>query len=201
MAPSLSPGRDVDIDNLIRTPKCSLANVHHFKDGGKRLLMFSNIDKCVKFIEASSVSKNTLFVISSGSLGRYLVPRIIDYKCVSIIYIFTCNIATQVHWAIQYVDKINIFDHELDLLVRLTRDLAEYYMRKALTSMKKSQQSLPYLRCAKTLFEKANIVDKESYGIGELRRIDSFIRQFEEYSPDEQRLRDGAMISVECSER
>ena len=63
--------------------------------------------------------------ISSGSLGRHIIPRIHpQHGHVYSFYIFCGLMANYTDLIIDYLDVIQIFDHEKDLLVRLIRDLS-----------------------------------------------------------------------------
>ncbi|CAF1164210.1 unnamed protein product [Rotaria magnacalcarata] len=191
---------DIDIDNLIRTPYFNLTDSKEFDGAQKVLWMFSNVDDCVKFIDSPSSSETTIFVISSGSLGRKLVPRIFNNKRIYAIYIFTCNILTQIDWAIHYVDKVLMFVHELDLLIRLPKDIADYYVRKALKTIENPRQSLHYLYWSKKLLNKANNVDRLNGITVKVKQIEAFIERIEACSSNCQTWKNNTRISVECNE-
>jgi hypothetical protein len=200
MAASRSSKNDIDIDNLIKIPRPYIFDEHQLDNNRKILWTFSNVDDCVRFINTSSDYGSTLFVIASGVLGRKLVPQIFNHKRVYAIYIFTCNIFINIDWVSSYMDKVLMFDHELDLLSRLTKDIAEYYVRKALETIENLQHSLHYLQWAKKLLYKANIVDERSSPTMKLKQIEAFIEQVEKYSSNDQKWEDSIKHGVECDE-
>jgi hypothetical protein len=80
-------------------------------------------EKAIKEIEINH-EKQIIF-ISSGSLGRYIIPNIISkYSNVYSFYIFCDSFERHVDLALDYRHCLQIFDHELDLLVRLMRDIS-----------------------------------------------------------------------------
>ncbi|CAF1062696.1 unnamed protein product [Rotaria sp. Silwood1] len=190
---------EMDIDNLIRVPYFYSIDNIRYENLQKMLWMFSNVDDCIEFIDALSNFDTTLFVISSGSLGRKLVPKIIKNNKIYSIYIFTCNILAQMDWAINYVDKVLMFNHEFDLLTRLANDIADYYVQKALKNIENLQLSLQYLNWAKKLHSKATIVNGLNNISVKLKYLESFIEQVEAYSDDWKKSHDDdTKLSVEC---
>ncbi|CAF4973152.1 unnamed protein product, partial [Rotaria sp. Silwood1] len=197
--PSLFSKVEMDIDNLIRVPYFYSIDNIRYENLQKMLWMFSNVDDCIEFIDALSNFDTTLFVISSGSLGRKLVPKIIKNNKIYSIYIFTCNILAQMDWAINYVDKVLMFNHEFDLLTRLANDIADYYVQKALKNIENLQLSLQYLNWAKKLHSKATIVNGLNNISVKLKYLESFIEQVEAYSDDWKKSHDDdTKLSVEC---
>jgi hypothetical protein len=93
------------------------------------LKYFSSIDKALEYIHQNPDKK--IFFISSGTIGRIVVPKIADLPQIHGIYIFCANISLQTDWAGDYADKINaMLEHQDDLLQRLTRDIADYLEKK-----------------------------------------------------------------------
>ena len=93
------------------------------------LKYFSKIETALAFIRNSSTK--TIFFISSGSIGKEIVPRLVELSNVKEIYIFCRDISEHVEWAEPYTDRIsNFFQHQDDLLERLTNDIGKYLEAK-----------------------------------------------------------------------
>ncbi|CAF1325016.1 unnamed protein product [Adineta ricciae] len=60
------------------------------------LILFTDVEVCVKFIE--SISDERILIITSGSFGQTLVPRIHSLKQVNTIYIFCRNPSFHKQW-------------------------------------------------------------------------------------------------------
>ncbi|UJR18998.1 hypothetical protein I4U23_022128 [Adineta vaga] len=83
----------------------------------------------------SNVKNRKVFCIIQGSLAQEIVPdieQIISPSMEPVVYIFCAEPMKFTTWAQDYdcIMRGNIFDHEKDLLGRLTRDLNEYVMEK-----------------------------------------------------------------------
>jgi hypothetical protein len=128
---------DEDIDNLLRVGEAISVCF-----GGVLclLLAFTDPDLCYQAFQIHH-DKRILF-ITSGSLGRRIVPDIIqNFQKIftdpvtndpySSIYIFCLDIPLHYSWAMEYYEYVQMFDHEADLLARMTRDMAEYYFTQA----------------------------------------------------------------------
>ena len=90
---------------------------------------FSTSDAGLKYIHAHPDKK--IFFISSGTIGRIMVPEIVALPQIKAIYIFCGNIAFHLEWALDYqYQAFLMFDHEDDLLARLTLDLGQYVESK-----------------------------------------------------------------------
>ena len=128
---------DKDYDNLIASGSAITVSV-----GGVLFLLvpFTDPDACYRAFERYKHYR--IFFITSGSLGKDFVPRILPqfqdvftdpvsndpYESV---YVFCGSIEYQLGWAIKYRDYIQIFTHEADLLVRMVRDAAGYFFTLA----------------------------------------------------------------------
>ncbi|CAF1202580.1 unnamed protein product [Rotaria sp. Silwood1] len=88
----------------------------------------SNIDDALALIQNETDKR--IILISSGSLGKDAVPLIYkNYPRVYSYYIFCANILNYLDWAMDYLHCLKIFDHETDLLIRLTRDISQEFIR------------------------------------------------------------------------
>lgn len=100
-----------------------------FRLNAAPLVVVQTIDEALKRIEDNS-NKQT-FLITSGSVGRFLLPKVINkHPHVHHFYIFTHNILLHMDWAADYRSYLKMFDHPTDLLVRLTRDISSYFIQQ-----------------------------------------------------------------------
>jgi hypothetical protein len=149
-----------DYDNLLRvgeTMEVSFGGVLFL------LLAFTNPQACYRAVEQYK-DRRVLF-ITSGTLGRNIVPRVIqDYQQVftdpvtnnpyNSIYVFCHDIGNNYDWAMEHLDYIQIFNHEADLLTRMTRDMADYYFTQGehLRATGHLEDALRFYRWSKKLF-------------------------------------------------
>lgn len=185
-------GIGVDIYNLIMYSDSLMLDGSFYKRS--ILKTFSNSSECLEFIENASALEKKIFVISSSQLGEKLIPYIIDNKCVYSTYILFDCITPFEGWAWPYFDAIQLipFEHELDLLTRLTRDIATYYEDKSWNDIK-PEESLLYLRWAKRLYLKAIANDQQKVSQRILKDFEQRIEKLEN-SLDF----DEEQIGVEC---
>ncbi|CAF0774088.1 unnamed protein product [Adineta steineri] len=67
-----------------------------------------------------------IIFITSGSLGQHIIPNILaSYPYVYRFYIFCNYIENYTELGIEYSSCLQMFNHETDLLVRLTRDISK----------------------------------------------------------------------------
>lgn len=93
------------------------------------LKYFPEIPQAVEFIRQNRDKR--IFFISSGTIGKEIIPQICQLSQIKGIYIFCGNISAHVEWAAEYVDYITaILEHQDNLLTRLSRDIAEYLETK-----------------------------------------------------------------------
>jgi hypothetical protein len=93
------------------------------------LKYFSTPEKGLEYILQNSQKK--IFFVSSGTIGKIVVPEIVKLSQIQGIYIFCGNISHHTGWAGDYVENITaILEHQDNLLERLTRDIALYVEEK-----------------------------------------------------------------------
>jgi hypothetical protein len=101
------------------------------------LAAFTNVERCIECFERNQ-HKRIIF-ITSGSIGEAAVPIILERfrhtftdpvtdEPYDSIYVYCHNIEYQMHWALDYTEYIQIFNHDADLLVRMIRDIANYFV-------------------------------------------------------------------------
>ena len=166
-----------DIDNLIGA--VSNRTLIYSNAQGPIFYSFSDIQPCLEFINTISKTEKTIFLISSGYLGRILIPQIFDNMYVHSIYILTINIEEKVSWAMDYYDKILIFNHDSDLFSRLTRDIASYYLQKYLIDYRSSRLNLFFLKWARNLYKIADENDKRAVPYFELKTTEEHLKKLE----------------------
>jgi hypothetical protein len=171
-----------DIDSLIGA--VSNRTLIYSTVEGPILYSFSEVNSCLEFINRSSTSQKTIFLICSGYLGRIIVPQVFDNMYVHSIYILTSSTEEQFSWIIDYYDKIIVLERDSDLFTRLTRDNASYYGKKCPADDPSSRLNLVYLKWARNLYKQA---DKNERGTGpciELRNIEERIEKIESFPED-----------------
>jgi hypothetical protein len=101
------------------------------------LAAFTSVERCVECFEQNQ-HKRIIF-ITSGSIGQTAVPIILERfkhtftdpvtdEPYDSIYVYCHNIEYQMHWALDYREYIQIFNYDADLLVRMIRDIANYFV-------------------------------------------------------------------------
>ncbi len=89
--------------------------------------IFAEMNPCIEFLQTNL--NETIFFVLSGSFGSKVVPLIYDYNHIHQIYLFCGSIASHANWAMDYTDKMLMFDHQDDLLRRLFTEI-ELYLRQ-----------------------------------------------------------------------
>ena len=87
--------------------------------------IFNELDQCIECIK--NHPDQALFLITSGSFAKIIVPQINQYDCIKQIYVFCASVTVHVDWATDYVEKLLFFEHQDDLLERLWSDLEKYF--------------------------------------------------------------------------
>jgi len=100
--------------------------------------MFNKPDECIDYIKAHLVQ--TLFLVVSGSLAEDIVPQV--SQCINIkqIFVFCASIASHTHWAMDYTDKLLMFDHPDDLLERLWIDMEQHFREQAQECIQQAEE-------------------------------------------------------------
>ncbi len=138
-----------DLENLIRLEGEPVHATIHF---------FDKSDDCLTFIRQNAASIPIFFVTSPG-LGRIIAPLIVDQ--VYAIYVLCTVIEANIEWAVDHIGHIQLFDFDTDLFIRLTRDIADYCMKKGVELLKDDdpKQALEYFSNARKLSLRANTID------------------------------------------
>jgi hypothetical protein len=138
---------------------------HETKDDllahGAPVVTARTADEAIKLIESYPDAK--IFFISSGSLGKDMVPEIVRrYSLIHSFYIFCFKMVDHCGWASEYVECLQMFDHPVDLLVRLMRDISEYFIKQGEQFLrdKDPHNALKYFQHSLNLEKRANERDK-----------------------------------------
>lgn len=112
---------------------------------GVRFLLqaFNNEEACLAAFEKNQDKEKRIFFITSGSLGATAVPKIIEKyrhiftdpitdKPYPSVYVFCHNIEFQMEWGMDYYEYLQMFNFDSELLERMTRDIAEYFIGRAI---------------------------------------------------------------------
>jgi len=123
------------------------------------------IDDTIRAIKHNKSRK--VYIICSGSIGRFLVPTISrdrdhEYPYVHKVYVFAHNLLGHVGWADDYKHMVRLFEFHTDLLVRLTRDISYDFIEhgQSFLQINAPKYALPYFIHARNLEIAANRRDK-----------------------------------------
>ena len=203
-APSLCyPDNNMNIYNLIITSYDFKFNERSYSNYTMNVLnTFSHSDDCLEFIRQASVSGKTIFLISSSTLSEEIIPFICDNKCIRSVYILFDCISPLKH-LIDYIFDLSqmiIFEHDLDLLTRLIRDISVYYEDKSCDEMN-PQEKLSYLRWARKLYANAKINNGEHISYKTLNRFEERIGKLEHMLRMTEINQDQEQFGVQCEDR
>ncbi|CAF0943487.1 unnamed protein product [Adineta ricciae] len=155
----------IDIDARI----CSNTSLYPRLDGIQFVLrVFDDPTTCYKTIE-NNLDKR-IFLISSGSKGEVIVPRVVQnfpeqFGTTQAIYIFCAKMnmretdgagAATNEWALDYSDHILMYDHEDCLLARLVFDIGKYFFAEAEVLAQQGQLNvaIQHYYWSKTMFQR-----------------------------------------------
>ncbi|CAF3648496.1 unnamed protein product [Rotaria sordida] len=116
-----------------------------------------DIDDALVLVQ-NEIDKKIIF-ISSGSLGKQIIPFIIKtHPHVYTFYIFCAQVSNNLNWAIDYTNCLQMFDHETDLLIRLVRDISKEFIHLGLSylAVYDGESARKYFTTAQTLETHAN---------------------------------------------
>jgi len=152
-----SMSTDRDHDNLIRIGDIMPVR---FADVPFYFLAFDNPIRCYEAFEHHK--DKHIYFITSGTLGKYIVPMLIEnhrqlftdpvtQQPYNSIYIFCGNTGFHYEWLIDFREYLQVFDHEADLLTRMTRDVADYFVEHAERDLK---NALRHYQWSKKVFDR-----------------------------------------------
>jgi len=150
-----------DIQNLLGANQPQTV----FFEGVEILLqVFDEQDKCFEAFKQHSDKR--IYFITSGQLGQKIVPEIfkdnpdafndpITHEPCPSIYVFCHNIKLNMPWAMEFIEYIQMFNFDSELLERLVRDIATYFLsraRRMMTEPNLQVETLQRLHWAKRLW-------------------------------------------------
>jgi hypothetical protein len=100
--------------------------------------IFNKPDDCVDYIKAHLIQ--TIFLVASGSLAENVVPQVSQCANIKQIFVFCASIASHTHWAMNYADRLFMFDHQDDLLARLWNEMAQHFREQAQECIKQADE-------------------------------------------------------------
>ncbi len=154
IASSASPSDSIDSSICNETKEDLVTN-------GTVVITVGTPDEAIRRINDYSEAK--IFFISSGSLGKDMVPRIVQqYLYIHSFYIYCFKMVKHTDWASEYASCLQMFDHPVDLLVRLMRDISDYFIQqgKAYLGFGDANNALKYFKHSWNLETRANEKDK-----------------------------------------
>lgn len=125
------------------------------------LIVVKTIDEAESAIHNHPEEK--IFVICSGLVGRYLVPRFQKkYPRLHNFYVYAHNLLFHTDWANDYMKCLRMFDFPTNLLVRLERDISEYFIERgqSFLSLDTPGEALTYFEHAEKIELAANRSEK-----------------------------------------
>ncbi|CAF2940792.1 unnamed protein product [Rotaria sp. Silwood2] len=99
---------------------------------------FTDVDRCLEYIR--SHSNESIYLIVSGSFAKEIVPEIYEFSNLVQIFLFCGSISSYAEWAMDYRNKVMIFDHGDDLLERLWNELQTALCEKATQYLKRADE-------------------------------------------------------------
>ena len=82
---------------------------------------FTSVPECFQFIQSHPCQP--IYLIVSGSFAKEIVPQIYELPQLLQIYLFCGSMSAYTTWAVDYIDKILMFDHGDDVLERMWNDI------------------------------------------------------------------------------
>lgn len=151
------------LDPTVPMPPDKIDSLIRALDEHAAPVLFADSPKDALQLIETHRDKNILF-ISSGSFGRDIIPTIIrEYPVVHRFYFFCAIMENYVDFAIEYAPYLQIFNFELDLLVRLARDISVDIIKQGREYLNMPNEARNALKCfeaAETLNITANDLDQ-----------------------------------------
>jgi hypothetical protein len=93
------------LDATVNTSPENIQSQEILRESINQLKTFDNGDECIKYIEYLSAN-DRIILISSGSLGRSIVPRIHELRQIFSIYIYCMNKEANEQWTKKFIKVI-----------------------------------------------------------------------------------------------
>jgi hypothetical protein len=95
------------LDATVNTSPENIKSQSILRESINQLKTFDNGDECIKYIEYLSAN-DRIILISSGNLGRSIVPRIHELRQIFSIYIYCMNKEAHEQWTKKFIKVIKI---------------------------------------------------------------------------------------------
>ncbi|CAF3261609.1 unnamed protein product [Rotaria sp. Silwood2] len=99
---------------------------------------FTDVNSCIQYVQ--SHPNEPIYLIVSGSLAKEVVPEIYESSNILQIFLFCGSVSAYAEWAMDYCDKMMIFDHGDDLLERLWNDIQSRLREQATLCLKRAEE-------------------------------------------------------------
>jgi len=99
---------------------------------------FTEVHSCIAYI--NSHLEQPIFLIVSDSFASQIVSQIYELSNILMIFVFCASIKAHTDWAMDYCDKLLMFDHEDDLLQRLYSQFEEYFREQAKQCIRQAEE-------------------------------------------------------------
>lgn len=154
---------------------------------------FEDVEKCFLTIEKNRSKR--IFFITSGSKGRIIIPSLIANFPETFVheywmYIFCANMnmvsaphlaAPTNTWALNFIERVLMFDHQDDVLARMILDIASYFFTEAQSFDRSNEldNAIRYCEWSKKLYKRFETLEQRSK-TKEISEIDQHIKNIEE---------------------
>lgn len=180
-----------DIDESIRLDVPVLIELDRVKF---MFQAFDNVEKCFETIEKNLTKR--IFLITSGSKGKILIPSLVinfpntfvsEYRmyvfCANMNMIAVAGAAPPTNaWALNFLDRILMFDHQDFLLARMVIDIAKYFFKMAgdLENSQDLHNARQYYHWSKQMYKRFETMDTHHQNMNtEINRIDQHINDID----------------------
>jgi hypothetical protein len=99
---------------------------------------FTEVPSCIEYIKCHL--EQPIFLIVSGVFALQTVPQIYESSNIQMIFVFCASMKTYTDWAMDFCEKLLMFDHEDDLLQRLLLRFEEYFREQAKQCTEKADE-------------------------------------------------------------
>jgi hypothetical protein len=99
---------------------------------------FTDVDSCINYIQSHPCE--SIYLIVSGAFAKQTIPEIYDASNLVQVFLYCGSVITYSEWALDYCDKLMIFDHGDDLLERLWKDLESNLRKQATLYSKRADE-------------------------------------------------------------
>ncbi|CAF1104769.1 unnamed protein product [Adineta steineri] len=106
------------LDSLVNMSQENIDGQQLIRSSIDHLITFDNVDKCEEYIRSIS-SDERIILITSGRLGRELIPHIHQLRQVSSIYIYCLDKPANEQWAKQYTKIKHIVTKFTELIANI----------------------------------------------------------------------------------